>query len=122
MDPNLNQNPARLCIKVIEALVAALPHWPCWRSSAGIAERRQSVRSPTLVDGTRTKALASTTEGDRRKADEAEEESKVITDLASTCAFEFVPLRSCSMIEIWPARASELEQTVQTTQELLPHL
>jgi len=50
------------------------------------------VRRPTLVDGTRTEVLASTTEGDRGKA---EEESKKITDIASTCAFEVVSLRAC---------------------------
>lgn len=50
------------------------------------------MRRPTLVDGTRTEALASTTEEDRGRA---EEESKEITDIASTCAFEVVSLRAC---------------------------
>jgi len=82
------------------------------------------VRRPTLVDGTRTEALASTTEEDMGRAEEeAEEESKTITDIASTCAFEVVSLRACDAASpFWPDRVSELERKVQNMQELLSSL
>jgi len=71
------------------------------------------VRIPTLLDGTRTEALASTTEENMGRAEEeAEEESKTITDIASTCAFEVVSLQACKMIEFWPDRVSVLESKV----------
>jgi hypothetical protein len=57
------------------------------------------VRRPTLVDGTRTQALASTAEGDRGRAEEAEEE-EANNDIASTCASETVALLAFKMIEI----------------------
>jgi hypothetical protein len=52
------------------------------------------------VDGTRTQALASTAEGDRGRAEEAEEEEEANNDIASTCASETVALLAFKMIEI----------------------